>query len=103
MVLNSAKIVCHRRKRRSKNTFFDLVRNFFFKLFLLVSSVDLFEVYCQKRKKSKKIIEHTENGGVKRSGYTYRGGYIYRAGCSTDLQKNVAAHCLATSFSHEPR
>jgi hypothetical protein len=43
--------------------------------------VNLFEVYCKKRKKSKNIILHIENGGVRRSGYTYRGGYTYRAGC----------------------
>ncbi len=36
---------------------------------------------AKKRKKLKKIILHAENGGVRRSGYTYRGGYTYRAGC----------------------
>jgi hypothetical protein len=49
-----------KKHRRKKKLFFkhvsELVRNFFFELFLLVSSVDLFEVYCKKRKKSKKII-----------------------------------------------
>jgi hypothetical protein len=53
----------------------------FFELFLLVSSVNLFEVYCKKRKKSEKFFLHTENGGVRRSGYTYRGGYTYCPGC----------------------
>ncbi len=91
MVLNLAEIVRHWRKRRSKyggekknyflKTFFELVRVFFFELFLLVSSVNLFEVYCKKREKSKKISLHTVNGGVRGSGYTYRGGYTYRAGC----------------------
>ncbi len=46
-----------------------------FEIFLLVSSVNLFEVYCKKRKKSKKTFLVTKNGGVSRSGYTYRGGY----------------------------
>jgi hypothetical protein len=36
---------------------------------------------AKKEKKLKKIILHTENGGIRRSGYTYRGGYTYRAGC----------------------
>jgi hypothetical protein len=43
--------------------------------------VNLFEFNREKRKKLKKIFLHTENGGVRRSGYTYRGGYTYRAGC----------------------
>jgi hypothetical protein len=43
--------------------------------------VNLFEVYYKKRKKSEKFFLNTENGGVRRSGYTYRGGYTYRAGC----------------------
>ncbi len=54
---------------------------FFFELFLLVSSVNLLAVYWKKRKKSENFFLHTENGGVRRSGYTYRGGYTYRAGC----------------------
>jgi hypothetical protein len=43
--------------------------------------VNLLEVYCKKRKKSKNFFLFTKNGGVRRSGYTYRGGYTYRAGC----------------------
>jgi hypothetical protein len=63
-----------------KNVFLTC-KAFFCELFLLVSSVNLFEVYCKKRKKSKNFFLHTKNGGVWRSGYTYRGGYTYRAGC----------------------
>ncbi len=92
MVENSAKIVYRRRKRRSKNgggkiffffkRLFLPVRHLFFELFLLVSSVHLFEVYCKKTKKSKKKFSVTKNVGVRCSGYTYRGGYTYRAGCT---------------------
>jgi hypothetical protein len=45
--------------------------------------VNLFEVYCKKRKKSENFFLHTENGGVRRSGYTYRGGYTYCAGSTS--------------------
>jgi hypothetical protein len=47
--------------------------------------VNLVEVYCKKRKKSEIFFLHTENGGVRRSGYTYRGGYTYRAGCISEI------------------
>jgi hypothetical protein len=39
--------------------------------------VNLFEVYCKKRKKSKKKLLVTKNGGVRRGGYTYRAGCIW--------------------------
>jgi hypothetical protein len=69
-------------KKYLKKNVFLTSKEFFFELFLLVSSVTLFEVYCKKRKKSEKFFLHTENAGVRRSGYTYRGGYTYPAGCN---------------------
>jgi hypothetical protein len=39
----------------------------FFELFLLVSSVNLFKVYCKKKKKSEIFFLFTKNGGVMRS------------------------------------
>jgi hypothetical protein len=71
-----------RKKYLFKNIFLSS-KALFFELFRLVSSVNLFEVYCKKRKKSEKFFLHTENGGVRRSGYTYRNGYTYRASCRT--------------------
>ncbi len=47
--------------------------NFFF---LLVSSVNLFEVYCKKEKSRKLFFLHTKNGGVRLSGYTCSAGCI---------------------------
>jgi hypothetical protein len=47
-----------KKQRRKKKNFFLTsilpVRHLFFELFLLASSVNLFEVYCKKRKKLKK-------------------------------------------------
>ncbi len=45
-------------------------KTFFWTLPLLVSSVNLFEVYCKK--KAENFFSFTKNGGVMRSGYTYR-------------------------------
>ncbi len=63
--------------------------------------MNLFEVYCKKRKKSKKIILHTENGGVRRSGYTYRGGYTYRAGCISVRTLHLLLKTLAAFIPKE--
>jgi hypothetical protein len=49
----------------------------------------------------KKIFLHTENGSVRRSGYTYRGGYTYSAGCTiqdcVNVMYNVYA-CIAVYY-----
>ncbi len=91
MVSNSTKIVRHQQKQWSKNGskkknfskhLFNqwgiLFSNFFF-LFLVWICLK----FTAKKEKSSKFFLHTENGGVRHIGYTYRGGYTYRAGCNT--------------------
>jgi hypothetical protein len=53
----------------------------------------LFEFNCKKRKKSKKIFLHTENGSQRRSGYTYpvvilTALAVGRKGCKACNKKN---------------
>jgi hypothetical protein len=66
MVLNSAKIVCHRQKLRSKNTggkknyflktFFELVRNFFSNFFFLFLVWICLKFTAKKEKSRKKLF-----------------------------------------------